>query len=1570
MSINIDVNNFDALRIGLSSPEKIRSWSNGEVKKPETINYRTLKPEKDGLFCERIFGPTKDWECYCGKYKRVRFKGIICERCGVEVTRSSVRRERMGHIELAAPVSHIWFFKGVPSRMGYILDLSPKDLEKVLYFDSYIITFIGKEKIEQETEKIKIMHEEYMERMQELHEERIQEIKDNSEDLLKRYQDGDELVEIEALNDEEISSEKDLKSKIDKIMKENEKLLEEEREIFKEQIDLIKRADTFFYNLEEKMLVADEGLFKKMKEIYGDYFEGGMGAEAIKELFIHMDCVKEVEELKTIIDTAKGQKRNRAIKRLKIISSFVSTANRPEYMVLDVLPVIPPDLRPMVQLDGGRFATSDLNDLYRRVINRNNRLKKLLELDAPEIIINNEKRMLQEAVDALFDNGRRGRAVVGAGNRPLKSLSDMLKGKQGRFRQNLLGKRVDYSGRSVIVVNPQIRLDQCGLPKQIALELFKPFVMKKLVDEGFAQNIKSAKIMVERGNTEVWDILEEVIKNHPVLLNRAPTLHRLGIQAFMPILVEGKAIQIHPLVCPPFNADFDGDQMAVHVPLSNEAKSEAIILMLSSNNILSPASGEPVATPSQDMVLGVYYLTSEREQSKGKEKLFNDLESAILNHDLGFISLHTPINVRIGEDIIKTTVGRIIFNGALPKGHKFINKEVSKKELISIISECIGVYPNHVITDILDGIKTLGFTYSTKAGLTIGIDDIIVPPEKKNILEKVEKKIEEIEKYYEQGLITDDERHQRVIQIWSQANEDVAEAMEKNFDKFNPIYMMATSGARGNIKQLRQLAGMRGLVANARGDILDRPIKSNFREGLTVLEYFLSTHGARQGLADTALRTADSGYLTRRLVDVAQDTMIRINDCGTDDGVELYVITLEGEPNTNLIGRLCQIDVVKKGDKDSIAEDNDELQNKIKDKIEKLEKEKASIGQDQDDADIEKDIKKIDAKIKKLHKELSQYEDSNKASAAKVILARDEEITEDLLHRLVRNNIEMVNVRSVLTCEAESGVCQKCYGRNLATTKVIDIGEAVGTIAAQSIGEPGTQLTMRTFHTGGVASTVIQRSIKSPVSGTLLINDEMLKELNITKEEFNEEDSLLEINIEHIPHKLIFKVQMERGDVVDVIIPKGEVIQLNRNINLSKGQVFAKLILTAKRKRHVHKHEKTFEGIDITSGLPKVVELFEARRPKEHSFISEVAGKLVIEEDDSKFRKLTIVAEGPGVEKIKELEKQIALKQKKIEAADTKKAILEIEAQIKKLEEEKDSKNQAISDLENSPEAKEESKKADIDVKSIQKEIKGIDSAIKKLEKEIASNEKGTIFDKIKKEIKDLDSQIKEIRESADFDERSYLVPIRTKLRFNEHDEIAVGDQLTDGPKNPHDILKVSGVKACAQYLVREVQNVYKSQGVEINDKHIEIIVRQMLKKITVLESGDSSFLPGQLVDRLVFEKENERLVEEGKRVAQAKQNLMGITKASLSTDSFLSAASFQETTRVLTDAAIENKVDNLIGLKENVIIGKSIPAGTGMSRYRTVELSYPGFIEESKSEIEILQDSDDDEKGNLEINI
>ncbi len=1404
MSISIDVNNFDALKIGLASAEKIRSWSNGEVKKPETINYRTLKPEKDGLFCEKIFGPTKDWECYCGKYKRVRFKGIICERCGVEVTRSSVRRERMGHINLASPVSHIWFFKGIPSRLGYILGLTSKDLERVLYFDSYIIVSVDKDRINIEKDKIKALYEKYLAEMEEQHDERINEIKATNEDFLKRYKDGEPLTELEAFDDTELESEKDIAAKITKIIKENEKLLEEEGEIYQEHIELVKKAQAVFHNLQEKMLISDENLFKKLKEIYGAYFKGGMGAEAVKELLKNLECEKEVEELKLTIETSKGQKRSKAIKTLKILSSFVNTNNKPEYMILDVLPVIPPDLRPMVQLDGGRFATSDLNDLYRRVINRNNRLKKLLELSAPEIIINNEKRMLQEAVDALFDNGRRGRAVLGAGNRPLKSLSDMLKGKQGRFRQNLLGKRVDYSGRSVIVVNPSLRLDQCGLPKQIALELFKPFVMKKLVDAGFATNIKSAKIMVERGDEKVWDILEAVIKNHPVLLNRAPTLHRLGIQAFMPTLVEGKAIQIHPLVCPPFNADFDGDQMAVHVPLSNEAKAEAIILMLASNNILSPASGEPVSTPSQDMVLGVYYMTSERIKSDGKEKYYSTSEGALRDYDYGFIKLHTPIKVKIDDKVLKTTAGRIMFNEALPKDFEFVNKEVAKKELISIIDKCIRQYPNYSVVEVLDNVKNLGFLYSTKSGLTIGIDDIVVPPKKKEILKHAEDNIAKIENYYQQGMITDDERHERVIQSWSEANESVAEAMERNFDKFNPIYMMATSGARGNIKQLRQLAGMRGLVANARGDIIDRPIKSNFREGLTVLEYFLSTHGARQGLADTALRTADSGYLTRRLVDVSHDTMIRFNDCGTDEGINLYVLNLEGEPNPHLIGR-------------------------------------------------------------------SSQEEITDPKSGEILLSKGVEIGEEILQRLVHANITEINVRSALTCEAETGLCQKCYGRNLSSGKVADIGEAVGIIAAQSIGEPGTQLTMRTFHTGGVASTVIQRSIKSPVKGKIVFSRELISQLGLKtegdlidyvsppseQELYGVPKNMLKINIEHIPHKLTFKVKMEEveksttktGQVIDIIMPKGEELLLTNSFNVDRNQVFAILISTAKKKRYVHKHEKTFEGIDITSGLPRVVELFEARQPKEHAIIAEATGIIKIEELESKLLNLTIL----------------------------------------------------------NPDESEE---------------------------------------------------------------KSYEIPSRSKIRFNDGDLVQIGDQLTEGQRNPHDILRLNGIKSCEQYLVKEIRDVYKAQGVEINDKHIEVIVRQMVKKVTILESGDSNFLPGQLVDRLVFEKENKRLIEEGKKPTLAKQNLMGITKAALATDSFLSAASFQETTRVLTDAAIENKTDYLIGLKENVIIGKNIPAGTGMTRYRTIELTYPGYEEEKSEDIDIVSDPAVDEGNIFELNI
>ncbi|MEJ5186667.1 MAG: DNA-directed RNA polymerase subunit beta' [Candidatus Geothermincolales bacterium] len=1221
----LDINNFDKLKIGLATADQIRSWSHGEVKKPETINYRTLKPEKDGLFCEKIFGPTKDWECYCGKYKRIRFKGIICERCGVEVTRSRVRRERMGHIELAAPVAHIWYFKGVPSRLGYLLDITPKDLEKILYFAAYIITHVDEEKRHRD---LPLLEEELNEDIAELEESANQRIEE-----LRRRAEGEEPEEGEEalpkLTPQQL--EKEIKS----IQDRTKKRIEELRRVFEE-----------FKVLERKQIITDEVLFREMRDRYGDYFRGGMGAEAIRELLENLDLEAEAAELREIIRNSKGQKKQRAIKRLKVVASFLNTDNDPTAMILTCIPVIPPDLRPMVQLDGGRFATSDLNDLYRRVINRNNRLKRLLDLGAPEIIVNNEKRMLQEAVDALFDNGRRGRAVTGPGNRPLKSLSDMLKGKQGRFRQNLLGKRVDYSGRSVIVVGPTLKLHQCGLPKQMALELFKPFVMKQLVDKEYAQNIKSAKRMVERQRPEVWDVLEEVIKEHPVLLNRAPTLHRLGIQAFEPVLVEGKAIQIHPLVCTAFNADFDGDQMAVHLPLSAEAQAESRILMLSAHNILSPAHGRPIVTPTQDMVLGAAYLTAVKPGEKGEGKYFASPEEAIMAYEFKEVELHAPIKVRIRKKgkpakIYETSVGRLIFNTAFPDDYPFVNEEVNKNVLQRIVTDIADRYDTLKTAEILDRLKDLGFLYSTKAGFTISVKDVTVPPDKDKILEEPETEVARIEENYRRGLITEEERHQRVVELWTEATEKIAEAMEKAFDPFNPIYMMAHSGARGNIKQIRQLAGMRGLVANPKGEIIDRPIKSNFREGLSVLEYFISTHGARKGLADTALRTADSGYLTRRLVDVAQEVIVREYDCGTDKGIPVKVLTPDGEPNPNLAARVALENVVN-------------------------------------------------------------------PKTGEIMVKAGEEINMEMVEKMAKAGLEEVMVRSVMTCESRYGVCCLCYGTMLATGRLVEIGEAVGIIAAQSIGEPGTQLTMRTFHTGGVA------------------------------------------------------------------------------------------------------------GEDITHGLPRVVELFEARRPKGQAIIAEISGKVSIEEQD-RVRKITITA----------------------------------------------------------PDGKE----------------------------------------------------------------RSYQVPRRARLRVRDGMEVNAGDQITEGSINPHDILRVMGPQAVQLYLVREVQEVYKSQGVDIHDKHIELIVRQMMKKVEVVDPGDTDLLPGDKVDRKYFEEVNEKVIAEGGQPATARQMLLGITKASLATDSFLAAASFQETVRVLTDAAISGKVDPLMGLKENVIIGKLIPAGTGMSRYRNIKV-------------------------------
>ncbi|MGD6874430.1 DNA-directed RNA polymerase subunit beta' [Sutcliffiella horikoshii] len=1185
----LDVNNFEYMKIGLASPDKIRSWSFGEVKKPETINYRTLKPEKDGLFCERIFGPTKDWECHCGKYKRVRYKGVVCDRCGVEVTRAKVRRERMGHIELAAPVSHIWYFKGIPSRMGLVLDMSPRALEEVIYFASYVVTETG---------------------------------------------------------------------------------------------------DT---PLEKKQLLSEKE-FRAYREKYGQTFQAAMGAEAIKKLLFDIDLEKEVDTLKEELKTAQGQRRTRAIKRLEVLESFRGSGNEPSWMILDVLPVIPPELRPMVQLDGGRFATSDLNDLYRRVINRNNRLKRLLDLGAPSIIVQNEKRMLQEAVDALIDNGRRGRPVTGPDNRPLKSLSHMLKGKQGRFRQNLLGKRVDYSGRSVIVVGPNLKMYQCGLPKEMALELFKPFVMKELVERGLAHNIKSAKRKIERVQPEVWDVLESVIREHPVLLNRAPTLHRLGIQAFEPTLVEGRAIRLHPLVCTAYNADFDGDQMAVHVPLSAEAQAEARILMLAAQNILNPKDGKPVVTPSQDMVLGNYYLTLERENAVGEGMVFKDTNEALIAYSNGYVHLHTRVAVYAGslnnetfteeqkQKLLITTVGKLIFNEILPPSFPYINEptkfnlEVNtpekyfvekganvkeaiqaqelidpfkKKILGNIIAEVFKRFKITQTSEMLDRMKNLGFRYSTKAGITVGVADIVVLKEKDEILVEAQTKVDTVLKQFRRGLITEEERYDRVISIWSAAKDKIQGLLMESLPRLNHIFMMSDSGARGNASNFTQLAGMRGLMANPSGRIIELPIKSSFREGLTVLEYFISTHGARKGLADTALKTADSGYLTRRLVDVAQDVIVREIDCGTDRGLHITAL-----------------------------KDGTEV-------VEKLE---------------ERLIGRYARKAVK-HPETGE-----------VLVAGNDLITEDLATTIVEAGVEDVWIRSVFTCDTRHGVCKKCYGRNLATGLEVEVGEAVGIIAAQSIGEPGTQLTMRTFHTGGVA------------------------------------------------------------------------------------------------------------GDDITQGLPRIQEIFEARNPKGQAVISEIDG-VVTSINEGRDRQQEITVQG------------------------------EVET-------------------------------------------------------------------------------------------RNYTVPYTGRLKVGVNSEVLRGQELTEGSIDPKELLKVKDMVSVQEYLLLEVQKVYRMQGVEIGDKHVEVMVRQMLRKVRVIDAGDTDVLPGTLLDVHQFTDANERVLLEGRTPATGRPVLLGITKASLETDSFLSAASFQETTRVLTDAAIKGKRDELLGLKENVIIGKLVPAGTGMNRYRKFDLT------------------------------
>ena len=1240
---------FGLMRIGLATADEIRGWSYGEVKKPETINYRTLKPEKDGLFCEKIFGPSRDWECYCGKYKRVRFKGIICERCGVEVTRAKVRRERMGHIELAAPVTHIWYFKGVPSRLGYLLDLAPKDLEKVIYFAAYMITSVDEENRHAELPNLQAEHD--------LERKHLVDQRDSDIAAIAKDLEG-ELVRLEG----EGAKAADKKKARDSADRQMAKV----RRDADHNIERLEQVWDRFKNLKVGDLEGDEGLYRELRDRYGLYFEGSMGAEAIKKRLEDFDMAQESENLRDIIQNGKGQRKTRALKRLKVVNAFLTTSNSPLGMVLDAVPVIPPELRPMVQLDGGRFATSDLNDLYRRVINRNNRLKRLLDLGAPEIIVNNEKRMLQEAVDSLFDNGRRGRPVTGPGNRPLKSLSDMLKGKQGRFRQNLLGKRVDYSGRSVIVVGPQLKLHQCGLPKQMALELFKPFVMKRLVDLNHAQNIKSAKRMVERFRPQVWDVLEEIITEHPVLLNRAPTLHRLGIQAFEPQLVEGKALQLHPLVCGAFNADFDGDQMAVHLPLSPEAQAEARILMLSSNNILKPSDGRPVTLPSQDMIIGLHHLTTKREGAAGEGRVFGSMAEAIMAFDMGELHLNALVKMRVdgfvpsaGQPapegweegtpaLIETSLGQVIFNQTLPADYPWVAEVADKGQLSAIVNDLAERYPKVVTAATLDNLKDAGFYWATRSGVTVAISDIAAPIDKPAIMEGYENQAAKVESQYGKGLIAEDERRQELIDIWNKATNEVAAAMRANMPTFNNINRMVSSGARGNWLQVRQIAGIRGLVANPKGEIIPRPIKSSYREGLSVLEYFIATHGARKGLADTALRTANSGYLTRRLVDVSQDVIVREEDCGTERGLNVTI---------------------------AVPDANGELQ--LHEEVENSAYAR-TLATDVTDA------------------------------AGNVLAKGGDDVGDVLIAKLFEAGVTDIKVRSVLTCESAVGTCALCYGRSLATGKTVDIGEAVGIIAAQSIGEPGTQLTMRTFHTGGVASAE-----------------------------------------------------------------------------------------------------------DITQGLPRIQELFEARTPKGVAPISETAGRVTIEETDRQMR--LVVTPDDGSEEI------------------------------------------------------------------------------------------------------------------------AYPVLRRARLLVADGDHVEVGQQLVFGAVDPKQILRILGPRKAQEFLVDEVQRVYRSQGVGIHDKHVEVIVRQMLRRVTVIESGDSELLPGELTERRRFESENRRVVSEGKKPASGRPELMGITKASLATESWLSAASFQETTRVLTQAAMEGKSDPLLGLKENVIIGKLIPAGTGLPRYTEV---------------------------------
>jgi len=1344
-----DASTFDRIRIGIASPEQIRAWSCGEVRKPETINYRTFKPERDGLFCERIFGPVKDWECHCGRYKKVKFKGIVCDRCGVEVTRSKVRRERMGHIELAAPVCHIWYLKGVPSPLSLILDISPKPLEKVIYFASFIVTDVDRARINSELEDIR--------RAVSAETAEVEEAKESAIASARRSA-GKELKGV----DEEDEASADVKKQLADRIKVEERAAAD-------RIEEIAQALKLLETIEKRQLITEDQFrsLERLMEMLSTRLERdmtglvktGLGAAAIKELLQEIDLERSARELRQEISNTQGAKRARAIKRLEVVEAFINSKSRPGWMILEAVPVISPELRPMVQLDGGRFATSDLNDLYRRIINRNNRLKKIIEIRAPESIINHEKRLLQEAVDALVDNGRRARPVVGSNNRPLKSLSDMLKGKEGRFRKNLLGKRVDYSGRSVIVVGPELKLHQCGLPKEMALELFKPFVMKTLVEKNYTSNIKTAKRMIDRMRPEVWDALEEAISEHPVLLNRAPTLHRLGIQAFEPVLVDGKAIQIHPLVCHAFAADFDGDQMAVHVPLSSSAQAEARILMLSSHNLFSPADGHPIVAPIQDIVLGCYYLTQKKE-CKPFPEVFATPDEAILACESGFVDLHAPIRVRWTHsdgktEIQEATPGRLIMSRILPEDMRPVDKVMNKKAISELVTECHRLHGEERTIQMLDDLKDIGFRYATRAGVTISMTDMDIPAKREEIIAQTEQAVDKTNQQYRRGLITQGERKQKVLELWTNASEDIAEAILENIDPFNPIYMITDSGARGSQKQITQLSGMRGLMSDPFGNLIeDLPIKSNFHEGLSVLEYFISTHGARKGLADTALRTADAGYLTRRLVDVAQDVIVRDEDCGTTQGIYVTEIIEEGDVVETLFERIrgrCALEPI------------------------------------------------VDP------------------NTGEVLVEANEEISDEMAAKIEELGIKRVAIRSPLTCELRQGICARCYGRDMAVGDLVETGVAAGIIAAQSIGEPGTQLTMRTFHTGGVAGKYLT---------------------GVAEVKKKKQESLRELHDD-----------IRRG-----------LVSLEEDVEGMERE----------RVRAVQAVLKVLE--DQVRGLLRVVELFEARRPKGQAIITEVAGKVV-----------------------------------DIETKGLKRVVIH-------------TKHSA-------------SQPSELAGKVLAEDILSDDS-------EVAFRAGTDITDKIAKKIRDMGVQEVTLRDT-------HLVPYRGNLEVNIGDEVEAGDRLTEGPLDPHKVLELRGVRGVMDYLVREIQNVYKSQGVSINDKHIEIIVRQMLKRRKIRSAGDAKFLPGQIADRFKFEDENARMREMDPPGTEATADwvLLGITEASLATESFLSAASFQKTTKVLTEAAVKGKRDNLVGLKENVIIGRLIPAGTGLPVYRAVEVETIGGL-------------------------